>query len=89
MASLASLGTRSWMPLMVAWLAFLIILPIPFGNILPAMSLMLLGVGLVFFDGLLVVAAVAAAALATLFPVTLGVVAVVWGTEALGFLMPG
>lgn len=89
MVALAELGTRSWMPLMVAWLAFLIILPIPFGNVLPALALMLLGVGLVFFDGLLVVAAVVAASLATLFPVALGVVAVVWGPEALAFLMPG
>jgi hypothetical protein len=49
---------------------------------------MLLGVGLVFFDGLLVLAAVAAAGLATLFPVALGVITVVWGPQALAFLMP-
>ena len=89
MSDLAEWGTRSWMPLLVAWMAFLIILPIPFGNVLPASALMLLGVGLVFFDGLLVLAAVAAAGLATLFPVALGVVTVVWGPQALAFLMPG
>jgi hypothetical protein len=89
LSHLAQLGTGTWMPLMVAWLAFLIILPIPFGNVLPALALMLLGIGLVFVDGLLIAAAVGAAGLATLFPAALGVAAVVWGTEALGFLMPG
>lgn len=86
---LASLGARRWMPLMVAWLAVLIILPIPFGNVLPAVALMLLGLGLVFLDGLLVVTAIAAAGLATAFPVTLGVVAAIWGPQALGWFLPG
>ena len=85
----AAIGLRTWIPLMVAWLAVLIILPIPFGNVMPALALMLLGIGLVFVDGLLIVAAAAAAGLATAFPVALGVAAVVWGPEALGFLMPG
>ncbi|MBL8329662.1 MAG: exopolysaccharide biosynthesis protein [Rubrivivax sp.] len=89
LSHVASIGVRTWIPLLVAWMAVLIILPIPFGNVLPAIALILLGVGLVFLDGLLIVAAMAAAGLATAFPVALGVAAVVWGPEALGFLMPG
>lgn len=89
LSNLALLGARTWMPLLVAWMAILIIMPIPFGNILPAIALMLLGLGLVFLDGLLVAAAIGAAGLATAFPVTLGVVAAVWGTGALGWMLPG
>jgi hypothetical protein len=84
-----TLGLRTWIPLMVAWLAVLIILPIPFGNVLPALALMLLGVGLVFLDGLLVALAAAVASLATAFPVALSVAAAGWGPNALRVLLPG
>eukprot|EP01038_Epipyxis_sp_PR26KG_P003020 gene3020-4286_t len=43
---------RSWIPPTVALMGALIFLPIPFGNVLPALSLMLLGVGLSHGDGL-------------------------------------
>jgi hypothetical protein len=43
---------RIWLAPLVALLAFVIFLPIPFGNVLPATVLMLIGLGLVFEDGL-------------------------------------
>lgn len=82
-------GLRTWIPCVVAWLAFLIILPIPFGNVLPALALMLLGVGLLARDGVLVAAAVATAGAATAFPVALALGAAMWGTHALDALLPG
>ncbi len=72
-AMLAPTMLRAWMPLLVGWMAVLIILPVPFGNVLPALALLLLGAGLVFMDGLLVLVSWAAAGLATAFPVALAV----------------
>lgn len=43
---------RIWLAPLVALLALVIFLPIPFGNVLPATVLMLIGLGLVFEDGL-------------------------------------
>jgi hypothetical protein len=36
-------------------MAFIVVMPIPFGNVLPALALMLIGLGLVFRDGVAVV----------------------------------
>lgn len=57
---------RFWMAPMVATMAVLIFLPIPFGNVLPALALVNLGMGLMFRDGFLVLlgAAMAAASVA-------------------------
>lgn len=62
-------------------MAFLVLMPIPFGNVLPALALMLIGLGLVCRDGVagnlgLLMAGVALAA-------TIGVLlmAGVWGGE--------
>ena len=49
---------RHWQALLVACMALLIFLPIPFGNVLPATALVMLGVGLVFRDGWAVLASV-------------------------------
>jgi hypothetical protein len=50
---------RHWQALLVACMALLIFLPIPFGNVLPATALVILGLGLVFRDGWAVLASVA------------------------------
>ena len=42
-------------------MAFIVVMPIPFGNVLPALALMLIGLGLVFRDGVAVVLEVAGA----------------------------
>lgn len=39
---------------LVGAMAVIIVMPIPFGNVLPALALMLLGIGLAFHDGLAV-----------------------------------
>lgn len=85
----ASRGERTWMPLLVALMALLIVLPIPFGNVLPAVSLMLLGLGLVFVDGGFVLAALAMGGLATLVPMGLVLAGWHWGGEAVMRLVTG
>ncbi len=55
---------RSWFAATVAAMALLIVLPIPFGNVLPAVAMMLMGVALVFRDGLAMILGLATAALA-------------------------
>lgn len=50
---------RSWMAPGVALMGALIFLPIPLGNVLPAIAVVLLGLGLVFRDGIAVLAGAA------------------------------
>jgi hypothetical protein len=45
-------GHRVWLAPFVAAMAMIIFLPIPFGNVVPATALLLIGLGLVFEDGL-------------------------------------
>jgi len=52
-------GHRVWLAPFVATMALVIFLPIPFGNVVPAAALLLIGLGLVFEDGLAVLAGVA------------------------------
>lgn len=73
----------SWLAAQAGLMAALIILPIPFGNVLPALALMLLGLGLVFRDGLAVLAAAGMAGLAVLYTAGLGLAAWVWGLAPL------
>lgn len=55
---------RHWVAVWVAAMAVLIALPIPFGNVMPAVALTLLGIGLIFRDGMLMLAGVAVGLLA-------------------------
>lgn len=71
---------RPWIAVNVCLMAVLIVLPIPFGNLLPALALILLGLGLVFSDGLAVLLSGVAGALALAFTAVLGVLAWYWGT---------
>ena len=78
---LASTEKRSWTAAAIGLMALIVVMPIPFGNVLPALSLMLIGLGLVFRDGVAVVLGLAMAALA--IGVTAGVtlMAWAWGSE--------
>ncbi len=59
-------------------MAILLLLPIPFGNVIPALALLLIGLGLVFQDGLAVALGLVMAAVATLLTVVLLFGASVW-----------
>ena len=62
MTALAGPSARWWLGPMTVVMAVLIFLPIPFGNLLPAVSLMLAGVALAAKDGLLMLASLTAGA---------------------------
>jgi hypothetical protein len=78
---LARVGRRSVTAVAVGVMALIIVLPIPFGNVLPALALMFIGMGLIFRDGAAVVLGQLMSLLA--LAVTCGVLlmAAVWGTE--------
>lgn len=80
---LADVAPRSWLAAQVGSMALLIVLPIPFGNVLPALALMLLGLGLVFRDGVAVLLAAGTAAAALAFTAGLGLAAWWWGVQPL------
>ena len=77
-AAFASAAQRAT-ALTVALMAGLIILPIPFGNVLPAIAISLFGLGMVFRDGVLMLLGGVTSLLAVLFTATLA-----WGAWALG-----
>ena len=77
----AVVGRRSWTALAVGLMAVIIVLPIPFGNVLPAMSMMLIGLGLVFRDGVAMLLGLTTAGLALFITTALVVMAWVWGSE--------
>ena len=81
LSHLAIAGRRSAIALVVGLMAFLIVMPIPFGNVLPALALMLVGLGLVFRDGVAVVLGLAAAGLALFVTSRLMLMAWIWGSE--------
>lgn len=62
----------SVLPLKVALMAVLIVLPIPFGNVLPALAVAMLGLALVHRDGLMVMLSTVMAALAATYVAGLG-----------------
>ncbi|MBL8351178.1 MAG: exopolysaccharide biosynthesis protein [Burkholderiaceae bacterium] len=83
LGGLAESRPRSWIAAKTGLMAVLIILPIPFGNVLPALALMLLGLGLAFRDGVAVLLSTALAGTAVLYTAGLGVAAWVWGLAPL------
>lgn len=78
---LASAGRRSFTSLAVGAMALLIVLPIPFGNILPALALMLLGLGLMFRDGVAVALGLLMSAVTLTGTLGLLLMAVAWGSD--------
>lgn len=73
-----------WQPTIAATvgvMAFIVVMPIPFGNVLPAFALVLLGLGLVFRDGVAVVLGLVAAGLALFATAGLTLMAWSWGSE--------
>jgi hypothetical protein len=62
--ALTERGARRWLGAKVLLMAFIIFLPIPAGNTLPAIALLILGPALMFRDGFAVIASLAAAVVA-------------------------
>ncbi|MCV2350156.1 exopolysaccharide biosynthesis protein [Paucibacter sp. Y2R2-4] len=74
-------GAQRWLAAKVGLMAVLIVLPIPLGNLFPAISLMLVGMGLVARDGLAILAGSAMAAVSVLFSVAVLAAGWIWGLE--------
>ncbi len=77
----ASPGRRSWTAAALGLMAVIVVLPIPFGNVLPALATILIGLGLVFRDGVAVLLGLAVAAVALFVTAGLMVMVWVWGSE--------
>jgi hypothetical protein len=54
-AWLSHAGTRAWWGAWIGLMGFVIFVPLPFGNVLPSLSLVLLSLGWMFRDGLALV----------------------------------
>lgn len=65
----------------VGLMSFIVLMPIPFGNVLPALALVLIGLGLVFRDGVAVILGLAGAGLALFATAGILVTAWDWGGE--------
>jgi len=81
LSHLASAGRWSWTAAAIGLMAFIVMLPIPFGNLLPALAMMLIGLGLVFRDGVAVVLGLITAVLALFVTAGLVLMAWVYGSE--------
>jgi len=81
LTELACAGRRSWTAAMVGLMPVIVVLPIPFGNVLPALALMLIGLALVFRDGAAMLLGMTAAAFALVTNAGLVSMAWFWGGE--------
>lgn len=80
---LVQTGRCRWIAAGVGAMAVLIVLPIPFGNVLPALALTAFGLGMVFRDGAAVLLGAVFSVLALAFTAGLGLAAWHWGGEGL------
>lgn len=78
LAPLAAVRRGGWLAPKVVLMGALIFLPIPLGNVLPAVSMVLTGLGLVRRDGLAVLAGAVFGAAAVAWTAALGVGAWAW-----------
>lgn len=83
----ASVDRRSWTAVAVGLMAVILVLPIPFGNLLPAVALAFIGLGLVFRDGVAVILGLLMSGMALVATTSLLLMAWVWGTEWITRLM--
>ena len=72
---------RTPVALAVGTMAAIVVMPIPFGNLLPSLALMLIGVGLVFRDGVAVILGLLMAGVAMAATTGLLLLAGVWGGD--------
>ena len=81
LSHLAMPGARSFTAAAIGLMAVVVVLPIPFGNVLPALAMMFIGLGLVFRDGLAVVLGFVTAGLALCVTAGLMLMAWTWGSD--------
>ena len=81
LSHLAISGRRSATALAVGLMAAIVVLPIPFGNLLPAAALVFIGLGLVFRDGVAVILGLLMSGVAMVATTGLLLMAWVWGSE--------
>lgn len=74
-------GWRPATATVVGLMACIVLMPIPFGNVLPALALVLIGLGFVFRDGVVVALGLAGAGLALFATAGLMLIAWAWGSE--------
>lgn len=81
LSHLAGPNWRSVVAVAVGLMALIVVMPIPFGNLLPALALVFIGLGLVLRDGVAIVLGLVAAALALMVTTALVLTAWSWGGE--------
>ena len=81
LSHLAFAGRRSATALTVGLMATIVVMPIPFGNLLPALALVFIGLGLVFRDGVAVAVGLLVSGVALVATSGLLLMAWVWGSE--------
>lgn len=81
LSHLAISGRRSATALAVGLMASIVVMPIPFGNLLPAVALVFIGLGLVFRDGVAVILGLLMSGVALVATTGLLLMAWVWGSE--------
>ena len=77
------MATQAWLAPKIALMGVVIFLPIPFGNVLPALAITALGVGLSLRDGAAVVGAALLAIASTAYTLALAAGAWTWVIEPL------
>ena len=81
LSHLAISGRRSATAFAIGLMAAIVVLPIPFGNLLPAAALVFIGLGLVFRDGVAVILGLLMSGVAMVATTGLLLMAWVWGSE--------
>lgn len=81
LSHLAISGRRSATALAVGLMAAIVVMPIPFGNLLPAVALIFIGLGMVFRDGVAVILGLLSSGVALVATTGLLVMAWIWGSE--------
>jgi hypothetical protein len=81
LSHLAGPTWRSAVAVEVGLMAIIVVLPVPFGNLLPALALMLIGLGLVFRDGIAVILGLLMSVVALGATTGLLLMTWLWGSE--------
>jgi hypothetical protein len=83
LCQLTVLQRRTWVAPKVALMGAVIFLPLPFGNVLPALAVVVLGVGIAFRDGLAVLSAAGLALASVAYAAAMAAGAWAWIVEPL------